>query len=144
MNLAKKKCVAIIKSGNFFSKNCKFFHTYLSRLKTEPTKWSVRPARTQPQPGHPPSLISLRSTLNGYSWRPNVSSCGQRRLWSDWADAQADLSLRWAHLPFCWLCHEAAYLLKVWIPGKQYPEGALLRAQLFQRSRWRGNSWRTW
>ena len=26
-----------------------------------------------------------------------VSSCGQRRLWSDWADAQADLSLRWAH-----------------------------------------------
>ena len=24
----------------------------------------------------------------------------QRRLWSDWADAQADLSLRWAHMPF--------------------------------------------
>ena len=28
---------------------------------------------------------------------PKLSSCGQRRLWSDWADAQADLSLRWAH-----------------------------------------------
>ena len=28
--------------------------------------------------------------------------------WSDWADAQADLSLRWAHMPFCWFCHEAA------------------------------------
>ena len=27
-----------------------------------------------------------------------VSSCGQRRLWSDCADAQADLSLRWAHM----------------------------------------------
>ena len=26
------------------------------------------------------------------------SSCGQWRLWSDCADAQADLSLRWAHL----------------------------------------------
>ena len=24
----------------------------------------------------------------------------QRRLWSDWADAQADLSLRWAHIHF--------------------------------------------
>ena len=24
----------------------------------------------------------------------------QRRLWSDWADAQADLSLRWAHSHF--------------------------------------------
>ena len=26
---------------------------------------------------------------------------------SDWADAQADLSLRWAHMPFCWFCLEA-------------------------------------
>ena len=26
-----------------------------------------------------------------------VSSCGQRSLLSDCADAQADLSLRWAH-----------------------------------------------
>ena len=29
--------------------------------------------------------------------------------WSDWADAQVDLSLRWAHMPFCWFCHEAAH-----------------------------------
>ena len=41
---------------------------------------------------------------------PKVSSCGQRRLSSDWADAQADLSLRWAHRSFCWFCHEVAYL----------------------------------
>ena len=26
------------------------------------------------------------------------------------ADAQADLSLRWAHMPFCWFCQEAAHL----------------------------------
>ena len=32
------------------------------------------------------------------------------RLWSDWADTQADLSLRWAHSHFCWFCHEAAYM----------------------------------
>ena len=32
---------------------------------------------------------------------PKLSSCGQRRLWSDLADAQADLSLRWAHMPLC-------------------------------------------
>ena len=24
--------------------------------------------------------------------------------WSDWANAQADLSLRWAHMSFCWFC----------------------------------------
>ena len=31
--------------------------------------------------------------------------------WSDWADAQADLSLRWAHMPLSWFCHEAAQML---------------------------------
>ena len=31
---------------------------------------------------------------------PTLSSYEQRRLWSDWADAQADLSLRWAHTHF--------------------------------------------
>ena len=30
----------------------------------------------------------------------NASSCGHRRLWSDWADAQTDLSLCWAHSHF--------------------------------------------
>ena len=33
-------------------------------------------------------------------------------LWSDCADAQADLSLRWAHMPFCWFCLEAAQITK--------------------------------
>ena len=33
----------------------------------------------------------------------------QRTLWSDWADAQADLSFRCAHMPLCWFCHEAAH-----------------------------------
>ena len=33
-----------------------------------------------------------------------------RRLCLDWTDAQADLSLRWAHTPFCWFCHEVAQL----------------------------------
>ena len=42
----------------------------------------------------------LLSNQNGHHfiiW-PKLSSCGQRRLWSDWADAQADL--RWAHTHF--------------------------------------------
>ena len=28
-----------------------------------------------------------------------------------WVDAQADLSLCWAHMPFCWFCNEAAQIL---------------------------------
>ena len=33
-----------------------------------------------------------------------------QRLWSDWVDAQGDLSLRWAQMSFCWFCHEATHL----------------------------------
>ena len=61
-------------------------------------------------------------------------TCAQRRFRSAWASAQSDqsslcaqwiakyqsflhadseesdLSLRWAHMPFCWFCHEAAHV----------------------------------
>ena len=33
-------------------------------------------------------------------WVLSYPLSAQRRLWSDWADAQADLSLRWAHSQF--------------------------------------------
>ena len=39
-----------------------------------------------------------------------VSSCGQRRLWSDCANAQADLSLRWAHMSDGRCSHVEAYI----------------------------------
>ena len=51
------------------------------------------------------------------SWGPNVSICGQRRLWPDWANAQACLSRRWMQRSFCWFCHEAAQMCR-W-NGKQ-------------------------
>ena len=35
----------------------------------------------------------------------------QRKLWSDLADAQADLSRRWAHMPYCWFCRDVAHVL---------------------------------
>ena len=31
--------------------------------------------------------------------------------WSNYADAQADLSLCWAHILFCWVCHVVARML---------------------------------
>ena len=40
-----------------------------------------------------PSLIRVIAVRLMGSSGPKLSSCGQRRLWSDWADAQADLSL---------------------------------------------------
>ena len=32
-------------------------------------------------------------------------------LYAQWVEAQADLSLRFAHMPFCWFCREAALSL---------------------------------
>ena len=34
----------------------------------------------------------------------------QRRLWSDWVDAQADLSLLLGPHSFCWFCHVVAQI----------------------------------
>ena len=44
------------------------------------------------------------------SWGPKLSSCRQWRFWSDWANARADLSLRWAHMPFCGFIHALAQM----------------------------------
>ena len=62
-------------------------------------KMAIRPAKTQISLGIRPvwSVFTARSMG---SYGPNVSSCGQRRPWSDWADAYADLSLRWTHSHF--------------------------------------------
>ena len=51
------------------------------------------------QPGHLPSLISLRC-LHEESLGSSNPLSAQGRLWSDWADAQADPSFRWAHTHF--------------------------------------------
>ena len=71
----------------------------MSLLVTKPTKWHMRPAKTD-QPGCPPSLIRVFTVRSVGSWGPKVSSCRQLKLWSDWADSQADLSLRWAQSHF--------------------------------------------
>ena len=50
--------------------------------------------------------------------RVPLSACGslsyplsaRRGLWSDWANVQADLSLRWAHKSFCRFYHDTAQM----------------------------------
>ena len=84
------------------------YASILMSVKTEniwATSWQNQqtgfaPSDDLDQPGHPPSLIRVFAVHSIGSLGPKVSSCGQRRLWSDWADAQADLSLRWAHSHF--------------------------------------------
>ena len=65
---------------------------------TKPSKWDVSPAKTG-QPGHPPSLIRVLAVRMKKAWVLSCPLCAQRRR-SDWADAQAELSLRWVHTHF--------------------------------------------
>ena len=45
-------------------------------------------------------------------WTLSYPVSTQRRLWSDWGDAQDDMSLCWAHRSFCWFCHDVAQTKK--------------------------------
>ena len=49
------------------------------------------------QPGHPPILISVFAVSMKEAWVLSYPLSAQWRLWSNWEDAQADLSLPWAH-----------------------------------------------
>ena len=55
------------------------------------------PSEDSDQPGHPPSLTRVFAVCMKKAWVLSYPLSAQRSLWSDWADAQADLSLRWAH-----------------------------------------------
>ena len=46
------------------------------------------PSKDSDQPGHLPSLIRVFTVHSVGSWAPNVSSCGQQILWSDWVDGR--------------------------------------------------------
>ena len=73
--------------------------TKLSRLMRKPTKWHLRPAKTRISLGICPvwSVFAVRMKR---AWVLSYPLSAQRRLWSDWVDAQADLSLCWAHSHF--------------------------------------------
>ena len=58
------------------------------------------PSEDSDQPGHPPSLIRVFAVCMKKAWVLSYPLSAQRRLWSDRADAQADLSLRWVHTYF--------------------------------------------
>ena len=69
------------------------------------------PSEDSDQPGHPPGLTRLVAVRMKKPWVLSYPLSVQGRLWSDWADAQADLSLLWAHMPFRWFCHDVAQII---------------------------------
>ena len=63
-------------------------------------KMACAPSEDSDQPRHPPSLIRVFAVRMKKAWVISYPLSAQRRLWSDWADAQADLSLRRVHSHF--------------------------------------------
>ena len=70
----------------------------MSRDMTKPTKWVCAQRRLRSaciRPGWSESSLSAWRKLRFLGTLKRI-----RILWSDWADSQADLSLRWAHTHF--------------------------------------------
>ena len=69
----------------------------------------VCPAKTKISLGIRP--VWSESSLSAW-WKlgPLATHWVHSEDWSDWGDAQADLSLHWAHMPFCCFCHEVAQM----------------------------------
>ena len=63
------------------------------------------PSKDLDQPGHSRSLIRVFAVRLQQAWALIYPFSAQRRLGSDWVDAQANLILRWVHRSFCWFCH---------------------------------------
>ena len=76
----------------------------------ETNKMTCAPSVDSDQPGHPSSLIRVFAVRLKKHWVLSYPLSAQQRLWSDWAEAQADLGLHWAHTSYCWFCRAANHI----------------------------------
>ena len=51
--------------------------------------------------------------LESFAWTLKWASLGQNQQHD--MCAQSDQSLRWAHMPLCWFCHETVQIMKVFV-----------------------------
>ena len=88
-----------------------FWYRQFLQKKNEPPhdktkKMTVRPAKTRIRLGIRP-VWSESSLCTQWVAKDQAFFVRTAKTLSDRAHAQADLSLRWAHKPLCWFCHEA-------------------------------------
>ena len=73
------------------------------------SKMACAPTEGSDQPGHPPSLIRVFAVCMKKAWVLSYPLSGQRRL-IRLGGCPGWLSLCWAHMLFCWFCHEVAQI----------------------------------
>ena len=106
------------------------FDTWAAKWQNQQNECA--PSEDSDQPGHPPSLIRVfavrmkkhqaliyPSSAQRRHWSDWADAQADlRRLWSDWADAQADLSLRWGHTHFVgFVISLLTFVLCLLLPG---------------------------
>ena len=69
-------------------KNCDISNFMIWAASWQNQKNDCAPNEDSDQPGHPPSLIRVFAVRMKKAWVRSFSLSAQRRLWSDWADAQ--------------------------------------------------------
>ena len=79
---------------------------WVSCCMTNPIKWPVHRVNTQISLG-----IHSISDPSHHCPLKNFTLSAQRRLWTDWIDAQSDLCLRWVHRSVCLFCHVSAQMV---------------------------------
>ena len=115
-------------------------------------KMTVRPAKIQISLGICP-VWSESSLCTQWVAKDPSFLHADSGLWSDWADAQADLSLHWEHMPLvvgfvmmrfiltCWNSSETPGLLVVLINGKAkiniYPYIVIIFSLTVQQTFWK-------
>ena len=77
----------------------------MSRVMIQPTKWVCAQISLGIR-----LVWSVFAVCMKKPWVLSYPLRAQRRLWSDWADAQADLSLRWVHTHFVRFFHVVAHI----------------------------------
>ena len=80
----------------------------MSQCMTKQTKWYVHSEKTQSLGIRPVWSEFLLSAWRKF--RSLATHWVHSEDWSDWADAQADLSLCLAHMPLCWFCRALAHV----------------------------------
>ena len=83
----------------FFSNFAKWAGTQDFLYKT-----ACAPSEDSDHTAYPRRLIRVISVRLKKLWNLGYPQNAPRRLWSDCADAQTDLSLRWSHMQSCRLC----------------------------------------
>ena len=81
----------------------------MSGLMTKPTKWHVRPAKTQIGLGTHPAWSE--SSLSAWRKLGSLATHWVHSKDSDQTGQMPRLSLCWAHRSFCLFCHEAAQIV---------------------------------